>query len=301
MRVASFSEDPVDAGWRRTLTDRLVEQRYLALYGEAAAARPVAEAVVERLAPRSSVLLVGDGGNDGGYAWLLAEGADLAVADLVLVDTGRAPEVRAEVERRARAHGAQGVMVDVAAGEAAQRAFVDGADFALMSTQMRLDLPGAPGRPAPRVAVELRPMTAPEFDTFFAGQAEDYAAERERAGEPPEAARETADRQIAQLLPAGLDSPDQWLFTAWGDGGPVGSLWLSTDRPTTFVYDIVVWPEQRRLGYGEAIMRAAESWAAEHGSIGVGLNVFGHNTGARRLYDRLGYVVTEETHRKAVS
>ena len=42
------------------------------------------------------------------------------------------------------------------------------------------------------------------------------------------------------------------------------------------------------------------SSAAIEGAIGVGLNVFAHNVAARRLYDGLGYRVTEDHYLRAV-
>ena len=47
------------------------------------------------------------------------------------------------------------------------------------------------------------------------------------------------------------------------------------------------------------------SWTPEHepphdlGARELGLNVFGHNDGARTLYERAGYATTEQTYRLA--
>ncbi len=41
-----------------------------------------------------------------------------------------------------------------------------------------------------------------------------------------------------------------------------------------FVYDIVVREDQRRRGYGAAIMNAGALWCREHGHFALGLNVF---------------------------
>ena len=81
-------------------------------------------------------------------------------------------------------------------------------------------------------------------------------------------------------------------FTAWVGDEPVGRLWLSTQSTLAFVYDVEVDADQRRKGYGAAIMNAGALWCREHGHPALGLNVFAHNPGARALYDRLGYHVT---------
>lgn len=55
---------------------------------------------------------------------------------------------------------------------------------------------------------------------------------------------------------------------------------------------ISVAPEWRGRGVGSVLMRAAEDWARERGATRVILDLAAANTGARRLYERLGY----ETH-----
>ena len=53
-----------------------------------------------------------------------------------------------------------------------------------------------------------------------------------------------------------------------------------------------VTPEWRDRGVGTALMEAAEAWARERGAARMILDIAAANTGARRLYERLGY----ETH-----
>ena len=66
--------------------------------------------------------------------------------------------------------------------------------------------------------------------------------------------------------------------------------------PHSFVYGLDVNADQRRKGYGQAIMEAAMQECRERGIASMGLNVFGHNDTARRLYDRLGFQVTSTQH-----
>lgn len=50
-----------------------------------------------------------------------------------------------------------------------------------------------------------------------------------------------------------------------------------------------VLPEWRGRGVGTALMDAAEAWAREHGAARMILDLAASNTGALRLYERLGY------------
>ncbi|WP_125806804.1 N-acetyltransferase [Actinoplanes sp. ATCC 53533] len=54
----------------------------------------------------------------------------------------------------------------------------------------------------------------------------------------------------------------------------------------------------RRRGYGRAIMLAAERWCHDNALRSIGLRVFAHNTGARALYEQLGFTETSRNMTK---
>ena len=155
----------------------------------------------------------------------------------------------------------------------------------------------------PMDRLQLRSMTATEFETYRARLVPEYAAEHVRAGDwAADQAETLATRQLNDLLPAGSDSPGMLLLVASSSGGePVGLVWVALDRPRAgeaWIYDIQVNPEHRGKGYGRALLEAAEQEAARHGSQAIGLNVFGTNAVARRLYESSGYQVTAMNMRK---
>ena len=144
-------------------------------------------------------------------------------------------------------------------------------------------------------AIILRPMTAAEYAAWLPSIVDSYAHGLARAGQASaDAARDAAERQIANLLPDGLDTEDMLLFTADGDSGrPVGWIWLRLPstvhgRDAAWVCQVVVHAAERGKGYGRAIMRAAEEELTSRGVARVGLNVFTHNTVALGLYESLG-------------
>ena len=63
--------------------------------------------------------------------------------------------------------------------------------------------------------------------------------------------------------------------------------------------DIEIHEPWRHRGFGRAAMVAAEQIVRDAGTGEIGLNVFGFNEPARRLYDSLGYrvVATQMTKR----
>ena len=150
--------------------------------------------------------------------------------------------------------------------------------------------------------LQLRSMTVAEFETYRARLVPEYAAAHVRAGDwTAEQAEALAAREIDNLLPSGPDSPGMLLLVAsTAGGGPVGLVWVALDRRPgeAWIYDIEVNAEHRGQGYGRALLEAAEQEAARRGSKGIGLNVFGPNTVARRLYESSGYEITAINMRK---
>jgi ribosomal protein S18 acetylase RimI-like enzyme len=150
----------------------------------------------------------------------------------------------------------------------------------------------------PQRAVDLRTMLPDEFVTYLEWAIDDYAAELERNGKTVgDAAKVTSRASFDSALPDGLATQGHVLLVAVDpdDGQRVGVLWFgpSTDDPAmAWVYDITVDEERRRQGWGRAIMRAFEGEARGRGFARAGLNVYGDNHVARRLYESVGYVET---------
>jgi ribosomal protein S18 acetylase RimI-like enzyme len=146
--------------------------------------------------------------------------------------------------------------------------------------------------------MDLRPMTQSEFEQYFTRAVPEYAASKVTAGiHSAQDAERLAREEIEGLVPEGLATPGQLLFTAVDGGTAVGILWLALPaqgRPQAWIYDIEVDEVHRGRGYGRAIMLAAERELAARGMHELGLNVFGYNTAAIRLYESLGYEVTAQ-------
>lgn len=142
--------------------------------------------------------------------------------------------------------------------------------------------------------LRLRPMTREELAARLPVLRRDYARDELRAGrDQPATVHANVAALLERLLPAGVDSPGQLLFSGVDEtGAVVGYIWLglpTDERPQAWVYDLQVDPAFRRRGHGRALMLAAEEVLRERGIRTLGLNVFGHNPDARRLYESLGY------------
>jgi len=169
----------------------------------------------------------------------------------------------------------------------------DGLGYAWLDWNMFFLLKGAN-------TMKLVPMSDTEYADYIAVLIPDYAADHVRAGNwAADEAEAKAAAQVKELLPDGPRTPDQYLYTLHVDEEqePVGIIWLAVMRqglhPRAFIYDILIYENFRRRGYATQGLRAIEEKASELGATSIALHVFGHNDGARTLYEKVGYVVTD--------
>lgn len=112
---------------------------------------------------------------------------------------------------------------------------------------------------------------------------------------PMPAAVAEAERSVAEQVSHGPATPGQLMRKAVAGGAEVGWIWVSLPgpaRPTmAWITDIEVDAEHRSRGYARAIIEAVEAELTGLGVPRLGLNVFGDNEPALRLYDRLGFQV----------
>jgi ribosomal protein S18 acetylase RimI-like enzyme len=257
------------------------------------------EAILPAAGPAANteVLVVLDGAERRGTLvlfWGSATGAQ--VGDLAF-DPADAAVVRDKVTERAAAAGAESLSLTVLPAEPATSAFVAGQPYDVIATQMQLDLSRTAGDGV--ASVVGRPMTADEVAAYFATAVEAFAEET-MAADPllrRQDALERSRRMHDQLLPQGSETPGHDFLVAEdaGDGRRVGHAWLFHEGRAGFVYDVEVDEAERGRGYGRALMDLAASHCRRSGLDFLGLNVFGHNAVARRLYDALGYVVVDES------
>jgi RimJ/RimL family protein N-acetyltransferase len=150
--------------------------------------------------------------------------------------------------------------------------------------------------------LRLVPLPPSEYDRWWAWATRDYADEHVKSGNwTAEEALAKSEGEFHQLIPQGVDTPGHYLYGLEEPTGQqiVGIVWFRADRrpeaprpPVVFIYDLLVYEPFRGRGYGAQAMRLIESRARELGFDTVSLHVFGHNTVARSLYEKLGYVAT---------
>ena len=113
--------------------------------------------------------------------------------------------------------------------------------------------------------VELRPMTGGEYEAFLQRNLSRYAQELllTKKTDVEQHALAEAQGALEEILSKGQDTPLNYLLTAEDETGtPVGEVWCDTTEPeTVFVNDFYVYPEHRRQGCADAMLRAVEQIA----------------------------------------
>jgi ribosomal protein S18 acetylase RimI-like enzyme len=146
--------------------------------------------------------------------------------------------------------------------------------------------------------ITLEPLSQTELDAYLENAIREYADALVRAGNlQAEGALERSREEFAKLLPQGVETPKQYLYSIRVESGEsIGILWFADRRETmeqgAFIYDFVIQPERRGRGYGAQAMRALEDKVRAIGLSRISLHVFGENHIARGLYTKMGYVET---------
>ncbi|MEV4963432.1 GNAT family N-acetyltransferase [Streptomyces sp. NPDC024062] len=159
--------------------------------------------------------------------------------------------------------------------------------------------------PALPPGVTGRRMTQREFDAWAAVSVGTYARSWMERGVPQEQARRKSETDHAANLPDGLATPGMYFHVLVHDGAVVGHVWVARreepeGQDLGYVFDVEVREEHRGRGYGRALMHLAEDVTLDAGLGLLGLHVFASNTPALRLYESLGYEVTQYNLAKAL-
>ncbi|MGI8522935.1 MAG: GNAT family N-acetyltransferase [Nocardioides sp.] len=281
------------AAWREGLAERMTTVRLRGGYAERQA-HDLVTGFLGRADPAGATAVVRRVVADGAPVGTVFAGVSSPTAPF-LADLDVPPE-RADATVTALGEllaegGATELQLSSFVGDAPTEAVVEARSPRLAATRMQLDL----ATPTPEDLVRLEPMTGEQYADYRAVSDEGYAQDLFASGGfgSLEEARASAAKQFVELLPDGLESTGHRLWHAYADGRDVGLLWIWLDGAWAYIYDIRMDEALRGRGYGTGTLRAGANAARDAGAAYLGLNVFGQNEGARRLYERSGYDTVE--------
>ncbi|WP_405162844.1 GNAT family N-acetyltransferase [Nocardia sp. NBC_01499] len=145
--------------------------------------------------------------------------------------------------------------------------------------------------------VALRHLDARRLPAWLAHSRDEYTKDLVVMGQSPEDAYQQAGESLARSFPSGMPKPGHVVFDVIDDAETiVGYLWIGPASSglvgAWWIWDITIDADKRGQGLGRKAMLLGEQYARTQGATTLGLNVFGFNTGARALYESLGYETT---------
>ncbi|WP_035794224.1 GNAT family N-acetyltransferase [Kitasatospora mediocidica] len=292
--MTSFSTLTDHAGWQRDF-----EQRMRASYRAGGFSEVAAEHKVGTMLGGLEDCTVAEVGEGGARVGFVA----VTVADDHGTLRGRVVDLRIDPDHGGRGH--EQAARDWAERYCAERGAVRLAvqlaepttlfdDYPLRAqTRMRA---GIEATPLPD-GFSVRPMTPAEYALWLAEERTSYGATIAEVGAlDPAHAQRRADREFAESMPQGQDTPDHTFLVLEMAGVPIGTGWLKHGfHPgVTFGYALRIDQKYRGRGYGRVAMAVGAQATVAAGDSALLFNVFGGNTVAMNLYDSAGFRVVDE-------
>ncbi|MFT8391030.1 MAG: GNAT family N-acetyltransferase [Sporolactobacillus sp.] len=149
------------------------------------------------------------------------------------------------------------------------------------------------------MTLRLIPMATSLFAPYVSRLIQEYAVEKQRAGTwLPDQALAYSENEFRRLLPQGQSTPNHYFFSFVDQSGqPIGVIWLhysQADRSRqAFIYDFEIFEPFQGQGYGQKALQTVFAYCQQSGLAKLSLHVFAHNTRARHIYQKLGFIETD--------
>ncbi|MFC7371610.1 GNAT family N-acetyltransferase [Fictibacillus iocasae] len=154
--------------------------------------------------------------------------------------------------------------------------------------------------------VELVKMNEVDFEHFLDTAVVNFAEDKVRNGSwKRETSLEQSQEAFGNLLPDREKTENHYLKNIVVEGETIGYLWYAVHKEQqpnyAYLYEIFVSAEHRGRGFGKQVMTLFMQEVKALGIDDVWLHVFGHNNGALKLYQQLGFEITDYNMRASTS
>ena len=142
--------------------------------------------------------------------------------------------------------------------------------------------------------VRLVTIQQDDFEHFLEHEIREYANDHVRNGNwVPEGALEKSRKEFDALLPDGIYSKDQYVWSIVDEtNNKIGVLWVQVKDQKAFIYDFIIDEAFRGKGFGKQALAAMDEKLKAMDVESVALHVFGDNITAQELYKKMGFEIT---------
>ena len=143
--------------------------------------------------------------------------------------------------------------------------------------------------------IKLVKMKQEDLVPYLERGIHEYAADHVRNGNwTAEESLERSRKEFEKLLPDGVNSKDQFLYSISdeAENNKIGLLWVQIRDHKAFIYDFTIDESFRGKGYGKRALMAMDETLRSMDVESVGLHVFGDNVIAQELYRKMGFGIT---------
>lgn len=145
--------------------------------------------------------------------------------------------------------------------------------------------------------LKLRPMGTNHFQKYLSFAVNEYAIEKIAASTwTPEVAQKNAQLAYDRLLPNGLETPNNFLYSILNDSEIIGYIWFGTDNENSsiaFIFDFEIYKAYQNRGFGSKTLDLVSRETKNMGYTSLGLHVFGNNSRAIHVYQKSGFNITD--------
>ncbi|WP_245237640.1 GNAT family N-acetyltransferase [Paenibacillus ihuae] len=153
--------------------------------------------------------------------------------------------------------------------------------------------------------IKLVQMDEPTFQFFLNQSTRDYAEDKIRIGAwEKETAMKLSQEEMTRYLPHGLYTEGAYLYSIveTESDAQAGYIWFNViegrQGKEAFIYDFYIFEPYQRNGYGSMALTALDEEARKMNVTRIGLHVFGDNDRAFKLYQKMGFQITDITMSK---
>lgn len=148
------------------------------------------------------------------------------------------------------------------------------------------------------MSIKFSLMSQADFQNFIETATVNFANDKVKNGSwKEETALEQSKAAFQSLLPKGEKTEHNFLKNIVFNEQTIGYIWYSINQKQVpnyaYLFEIFILPEFRGQGLGTKAMEMCVKEINEIGIEDVWLHVFGHNQGALKLYQQLGFEITD--------